>query len=114
VPKLPPGAWYLTGFAAAAIVAPFTTSVPSVACYIDRDRLDVDWTRLLDLAGPRRVTTGEAVLFIAAEPQVMLQADTSSRGVPTASSPRIYADLPAAGMSGEETAAHLREVVLGY
>lgn len=113
-PKLPPGAWCLTGFAAAAIVAPFTTSVPSVACYIDRDRLDVDWTRLLELTGLRRVNTGEAVLFIAAEPQVMLQADASSRGVPTASSPRIYADLLAAGMRGEETAAHLREVVLGY
>jgi hypothetical protein len=114
VPKLPPGSWCLTGFAAAATVAPFTTSIPSVACYVDRHRLDVDWTRLLDLADLRRVTTGEAVLFIDAEPHVMLQADTSGRDAPTASTPRIYADLLAAGMRGEETAAHLREVVLGY
>ena len=114
VPNLPPGTWCLTGFAAAAMVAPFTTSIPSIACSVDRGQLDVDWTRMLDLAGLRRVTTGEAVLFIDAEPHVMLQADTSSRDAPTASTPRIYADLLAAGMRGDETAAHLREVDLGY
>ncbi len=111
-PVMPHHAWCLTGWLAASRLAPFTTTVPSITCYLEPDAFDEGLPRILEAAGLRVVESGARVIFKEAEPQVLTLARSDS--VPMASGVRIYADLLTAGARGEDAANHLREVVLGY
>ena len=111
-PALPPHSWCLTGWLAADRLAPFTTTVPTVTCYLQPDVFEHELDAIIDRVGLRRVTAGARVTFVEAEPQVL----TLARGadLPLASDVRIYADLLVAGARGEDAAHHFREVRLGY
>lgn len=104
--------WCAGGWLAADQLAPFATEVPTITCYIDGEDFDARMPSILDEAGLRKVRTGGRVNFVRAEPHVLALA--SNEALPTASAPRVYADLLASGSRGEEAANHLREVLLDY
>lgn len=111
-PALPSYSWCVTGWLAANRLAPFTTSVPNITCYVEPEVFDHGLGQVVEEAGLRRVESGARVTFLRAEPQVLTLARRMD--VPIASDVRIYADLLAAGARGEDAADHLREVLIGY
>ena len=114
-PALTPGTWCLTGWLAAEFLAPFTTSVPTITCYISPNMIDASLPAVFDQAGLRPVKTGSRVDFRPAEPHVLAMAERNTNlHLPLASPVRVYADLLALGARGEDAASHLREVRLGY
>lgn len=114
-PALSPHAWCLTGWLAADLLAPFTTAVPTITCYVSPTVIDTGLPTVLQQAGLRPVTTGSRVDFLAAEPHVLTMAHHHANpDLPLANPVRVYADLLRVGARGEDAADHLREVCLGY
>jgi hypothetical protein len=101
--------WAATGTAAAAVLAPYLTGVGSVEVYIDADTvagLEAAATRV-DL---RPIEGGR--LTLRPFPTVAVrQLASEVEGLHVAPWPRVYVDLGAEGVRGEEAAEHLREVV---
>jgi hypothetical protein len=105
----------LTGWLAADLLAPFTTSVPTITCYVSPKVIDTRLPAVFDQAGLRSVKTGSRVDFLPTEPHVLAMAGRNlNPRLPLASPVRVYADLLAMGARGEDAASHLREVRLGY
>jgi hypothetical protein len=107
------GTWATTGWIAADHVAPFSTSIPNVACYVGRESFEKTIDALL--ADPDIEYASEAgrLTVAPAEPHVLQLTDF--RGdFPVVSPVRIYGDLVRIGSRADEAAQHLRETLLGY
>jgi hypothetical protein len=108
----------LTGSLAAELLAPFTTSVPTITCYVSPNVIDTSLPTVFEQAGLRPVKAGSRVDFRPAEPHVLAMAehnaDNANLHLPLASPVRVYTDLLALGARGKDAADHLREVRLGY
>ncbi len=109
---LPATSHCLTGWLAADMRAPLSTSIPNLSLYLDPDVFDFGIDDVMDSTGLRRVQSGQRVTFIRAEDQVLTLATKAEP--PLASDARIYADLLTAGSRGEQAASHLREVTLDF
>ncbi len=101
--------WAATGAAAASVLAPYLTGVGSVEVYVDADTvagLEAVATR----ADLRIIEGGRLTLrpFPTASVRSLADEVEGSRVAPW---PRVYVDLQAEGVRGEEAAEHLREVV---
>jgi len=98
---------------AADTLAPFSTAVPRLRCYV---RLDLDFRaqeRRLQAAGVTAFA-GDAAVEVASTNGVVLAAASSHGGLRLVSPVRVYADLLAEEARGSEAAAHLRETVLKF
>lgn len=109
-PVLTPGAWCLSGWAAAELMAPYSTSLPSLHLYVEQEH----WARasmaVEEVARP--VEQGERIRLTALPGRLI---DLGQRLTwPVADAPRVYADLLGEGSRGENAADHLREVCLGF
>jgi hypothetical protein len=103
--------WAATGAAAASVLAPFLTSVSSIEVYVDADTvagLEAAATR----AALRIIEGGRLTLRPFPTASVRSLAD-EVEGLRVAPWPRVYVDLQAEGVRGEEAAEHLREVTHG-
>lgn len=105
--------WALTGWAAAHILAPYSTIIPMLSLYVPETYLYGDrFESIADSTGLRLVEEGGNLEFrgAAAEPFKYVQL----KGLPLVSTPRVYADLMYLGGRAEDAAKHFRETLLGY
>lgn len=115
----PRGRWALTGGLALEHRAPFFTNVPVIDLYLDRMLL-TDQSVLYDLlssVGLRRVTEGARVQLFEAEPSLLAAVATGDGGssaAPEVGDIRLYGDLLASGVRGQEAAEHLRQTRIGF
>ena len=102
----------LGGRFAADLVAPFSSSVRTLRCYLDAAIDDVSLVTGLAAAGLTQSDESRRVEILRAPRSVM---STSERrdGHRVVSPVRMYADLLLDGARGEDAARHLRDVALG-
>jgi hypothetical protein len=104
-------AWAATGMTAAAVLAPYLTSINTADVYVDADthrELEV----VAEAAGLRPIEGGR--LTLRPFPTVAVRRlATVYDDLRLAPWPRVYADLRVTGVRGEEAAEHLREVIRG-
>ncbi|MFY9487484.1 MAG: helix-turn-helix domain-containing protein [Solirubrobacterales bacterium] len=96
--------WALTGWAAGSLIAPITSSVPSLQIYVAEDRFGPGLIRELGLTA---VEEGGAVEIRSAGHVPLLLAHRTEDHLLVASSARVFADLKALGGRGEDAATHL-------
>lgn len=103
--------WAATGAVAAAVLAPLLTTVASTTVYVDA-RTSAELEAIATRSDLRPIEGGR--LTLAPFPTVATQrlAETIA-GIRVAPWPRVYADLRAIGVRGEEAAEHLLEVIRG-
>ncbi len=100
--------WAATGSAAAALLAPYQTSVMTTEVYVAAGTV-VGLEAIARRATLRPLEGGRLVLRsfpTVAVPRLVERVE----GVPVAPWPRVYADLRPSGVRGEEAAEHLAEV----
>jgi hypothetical protein len=103
--------WAATGAAASLVLAPFLTGVRTAEVYVEA-RTVAELREAADVAGLRPMSGGRVTL--APFPTVSAQRLASQvDDIRVAPWPRVFADLRTTGVRGEETAEHLREVVIG-
>lgn len=103
--------WVATGMVAAAVVAPYVTSVGIGEVYVVGDTV-AELEAAAAAAGLRPIEGGRLVL--APMPtQTTLRMSTVVDGLRIAPWPRLVADLRRSGVRGEEAAEHVREVLGG-
>lgn len=100
--------WAATGAAAAAVMAPFLTSVNSAEVYVHADTV-LALESVASEAGLRPIDGGRLTLrpFPTVTARRLAEQTDGLRVCPW---PRVYADLRGSGVRGEEAAEHLREV----
>lgn len=103
--------WCATGALAAAVLAPYLTNFGSMEAYIDTATLPGLEAAARDV-GLRPLTGGRLTLRPMPTNGVR-RLTTVAKGLKVAPWPRIYVDLCATGVRGEEAAEHLREVLSG-
>lgn len=102
-------AWAATGIAAAAVLAPYLTEVSGLEVFVDAPT-PATLDALADRAGLRSIDGGRLVLRPFPTP-VTKRLSAPVGDVRVAPWPRVYVDLRASGVRGEEAAEHLVEVV---
>jgi hypothetical protein len=103
--------WAATGAVAAAMLAPYLTSVNTAEVYVGV-LTEAELRQLVAKGGLRPIAGGR--LLLRALPVVTtIRLATTNDGLRLAPWPRVYADLRGSGVRGEEAAEHLREVVHG-
>ena len=103
--------WCATGAVAAAVIAPHLTSIGTTEVYIDTDTV-AGLEAAAAEAGLRPIEGGR--LSLRPMPtQGVRRLSQDAGGLRVAPWPRVYADLHAVGVRGEEAAEHLLEVILG-
>lgn len=100
--------WCATGAAAAAVLAPYLTSVGATEVYVDADTLAGLEAIAADV-GLRPIEGGRLTLRPMPTRAVPRLASEVG-GLRVAPWPRVYADLRVTGVRGEEAAEHLLEV----
>jgi len=101
----------LTGPAAAALVAPLVTSVPTVRFWVSR----ADPTeRVLNEIGAERVDSGFNLTLDTSKDDVALRFPTTHAGMNIVNPFRLYVELLTDPQRGLEQANHLREEVIGW
>lgn len=98
--------WMLSGWAGAALLAPLSTTVPTVQAYVSADDFR-DLPSLLADTSLHLVDEGGRIEFWPADEHTLRLAHREGR-VPVASPPRVYADLRRFGDRGADAADHLR------
>jgi len=103
--------WASTGAVAAAVIAPYLTTVNSADVYVDADTI-LGLEAVARAANLRPIEGGRLTLrpFPTVTAQRLATVVDELRVAPW---PRVYADLRTVGVRGEEAAEHLREVVRG-
>lgn len=102
-------AWAATGSVAAAVVAPLLTQVTAGVVYVGATNA-FGLHQAAEAAGLRPIEGGRVTL--ACFPTVATNAlATRVEDLRVTPWPRVYVDLAALGVRGEEAAEHLREVV---
>lgn len=102
-------AWASTGVAAASVLAPYLTTVTSAEVYVDADTI-VGLEAVAASADLRPIEGGRLTLRPFPTVAVRRLADTVE-GLRVAPWPRVFVDLRASGVRGEEAAEHLREMI---
>ncbi len=98
---------------AADMLAPFSTAVPRLRCYVKLD-LDVNARqRRLQAAGVTAFAA-ESTVEVASTNGAVLAAASSRNGLRLVSPVRVYSDLLVEDARGPEAAVHLRETVLRF
>lgn len=105
--------WAVTGGVAADRIAPFVTNVSTLDIYVPASHFRAMVDRLAKEPNVTPVDSGGRIRLLAAEPYMFHLAD-EVRGVRTAPSVRVYADLLRQGARSAEAAEHLREVAIGF
>lgn len=100
--------WSLSGWGALELIAPFTTTIPSLHVYVAEDDFAGALSDALREASLREVDEGGRVTFWSTDARALAFADNRD-GVPVASPPRVYADLTGFGARGLDAAAHLKD-----
>lgn len=101
--------WAATGAIAAAVTAPLLTQVTAGTVYVEASNA-FGLHQAGEVAGLRPIEGGR--LTLACFPSVAANAlATRVEDLRVAPWPRVYVDLVALGVRGEEAAEHLREVV---
>lgn len=102
-------AWAATGAIAAAVTAPLLTQVTAGTVYVEAANA-FGLHQAAEIAGLRPIEGGR--LTLACFPTVAANTlATRVEDLRVAPWPRVYVDLVALGVRGEEAAEHLREVV---
>lgn len=103
--------WCATGAVAAAILAPHLTQVGAAEVYVDADTL----AGLEAIAAEARLKPieGGRLTLRPLPTQGVRRLATEAEGLRLAPWPRVYTDLRAMGVRGEEAAEHLLEIVNG-
>lgn len=107
------GEWAVTGWLGADLLAPFSTAVPTVACYVEQRVFERAVEKLLNDENIDQASTNGRISVAPAEKHVLNLADLRSQP-PVVSPIRVYGDLLRIGGRGEEAAQHLREVAIGF
>jgi hypothetical protein len=102
-------AWAATGVAAASLLAPYLQSVTSTEVYVGANTM-AGLEAAAAAGGLRPIEGGRLTLRPFPTPTSDRLAETI-HGVKVAPWPRVYVDLHAHGVRGEEAAEHLWEVV---
>lgn len=102
-------AWCATGAVAAAVLAPHLTQVGAAEVYVEADTL----AGLEAVAAEARLKPmeGGRLTLRPMPTQGVRRLATEASGLRLAPWPRIYTDLRAIGVRGEEAAEHLLEVI---
>lgn len=100
--------WSLSGWGALELIAPFTTTIPSLHIYVADGDFAGALTEAFTEAGLREVDEGGRVMFWSTDARTLAFAG-DREGVPVASPPRVYADLTGFGARGLDAAAHLKD-----
>jgi hypothetical protein len=99
--------WASTGAVAAAVIAPYLTTVDPIEVYVEAETF-VGLEAIAADSGFRRIDGGR--LRLRPFPTVAVRRLAHDRdGLRVAPWPRVYADLRLHGVRGEEAAEHLRE-----
>lgn len=103
--------WAASGPTAAAVMAPLLTTVSSARVYVDADSV-AGLEALASRAELRPIEGGRLTLapFPTTSTRSMARTVENMRVAPW---PRVYVDLLATGVRGEDAAEHLREVLDG-
>lgn len=102
--------WAVTGSAAAAIIAPYLSSVSRATIYVEAKSL-AELEALAISANLRPIEGGRLTLKPFPSRTVQRMARIEDDAVRVAPWPRVYADLVKEGVRGEEAAEHLYDVV---
>jgi hypothetical protein len=102
-------AWAATGAVAAGLLAPYLRSVTRTEVYVDAKTI-VGLEAAATSAGLKPIEGGRLTLRPFPTPAVDRLVETID-GVRVAPWPRVYVDLLANGVRGEEAAEHLWEIV---
>ncbi len=103
--------WAVTGVAAASLLAPYLSTITSAEVYLEARTLVELEAAALEV-NLRPIDGGR--LLLRPFPTVTTRRLAETRqGLRIAPWPRVYADLRATGVRGEEAAEHLREVLHG-
>jgi hypothetical protein len=101
--------WASTGLTAAAVMAPYLTTVSTTEVYVDAKTVVGLESAALDV-GLRPIEGGRLTLKpfpTSTTRELAFEVD----GLRVAPWPRVFVDLRSAGVRGEEAAEHLREVM---
>ncbi|MCW3045267.1 MAG: hypothetical protein JWL57_3425 [Actinobacteria bacterium] len=101
----------LTGAAAASLVAPYVTAVPTLEVWVPARAAPEE---LLRAADAERVDDGHNIVFLQAKGDAALAFRDQVRGLWIANRFRLYVDLRRDPRRGREQADHLRREVIGF
>jgi hypothetical protein len=103
--------WAVTGAAAAAVIAPYLSSIARATLYVDAKSI-AELQALAVSVELRPIQAGRLTLkpFPTVSVQRLTKRTDDLRIAPW---PRVYADLRSEGVRGEEAAEHLFEVIHG-
>lgn len=105
--------WAVTSEAAADLIAPYLTSVPTIDLYVAAEEVSRVRDLLVRHSDVTEVESGGRIRIYSADPHVFRLTQEVS-GVPTVSSVRVYADLLRHRGRSAEAGEHLREVAIGF
>lgn len=107
--------WAATGWLALDVRAPWTTSIPGIALYVDPLLVETPARAesFLEAAGLRRVDRGARVTLLLAD-RFVLRSVVRRTPFPQVGDIRLYGDLLREGVRGPDAAEHLRHTRIGF